>query len=73
MKVEQNKAFQPITITLETEFEARVLQTLVGNIADTGKFRDTTNEMFRSLGNLGIESFGGNYPSLYSGSIDLES
>lgn len=57
MKVEQSTEFQPITITLESEYEARVLKTLVGAVGKTGKFRNITTELYQELDERRIESF----------------
>ena len=73
MKVEQNKEFQPITITLETEFEARVLQTLVGNVAGHNEFRTAVSELCEELTYLGVEAFGGDFYPLESNKVYLES
>lgn len=58
MKIEQKKnKFTPILITLENEFEARVLKTLVGHVGGVGVFRGVTDLIYSYVGDFGIESF----------------
>lgn len=63
MKIKQVKVFTPITITLESEFEARVLMTLAGSVLGDNNFRDVTDDIYKDLGELDVQSLGyyGNY------------
>lgn len=64
MKITQKKgSFEPIQIVLETEEEAKALQTVVGNIVGDGfisseiSIRMITANIFRQLDNLNIETY----------------
>lgn len=51
MKVEECKEskFEPIVITLESQFEVDVLRELCGSIRGSGVARDFTSDLFLSL------------------------
>lgn len=58
MKISQEESvFQPITLTLESEHEARVLKTLLGSVTGDNKFRDVTSQAFSLLSRKGIDIY----------------
>lgn len=60
MKVERKPVepkFEPITITLENEFEARVLATQAANIKGQGEFKDFFVVLWEELADLGFDYY----------------
>ena len=62
MKIEQKKAeFQPITITLETEQEARLLKTLLGKTNTTHDDHNVNDFYYETYKQLDVETLYKNY------------
>lgn len=68
MKVQREEPkFRPITITLESEYEAEVLITVLGKIIGGGDARKVTDTLFGELAKLGVIRLNGG-----EGKIDVD-
>ena len=63
MKSQKKEVIQPVVTVVEIRLvmsleEARQLRTLVGSISGGGPLRNMVNEVYDSLGAMGVESYG---------------
>lgn len=56
MKIKQEEeVFAPITLVLETEYEAKIFHAIFGFIIAGGKAREVTDEVYDTLSNLNVD------------------
>lgn len=73
MKISRQADFQPITIVIENEEEARAVATIMGNIGDGNNvISRVSGQIYRDILGMGIKQFTHTNPPFYTTGVNFK-